>query len=237
MQVRIQQLIEALRAQAVPERAAFTAGYHPTADRILGVPTPQWRAERKRLSAELRGWSGEDVLAFAHRCVQTGLFEGRAIGIELVAKHRMARALLDREVLEQLGTGLDNWASVDQLGSQLAGPAWVRGQLSDDAVHAWVDDPDRWWRRLALVCAMALNKKSCGGTGDTPRTRAVCERLVADPDDMVVKGLSWALREWGTFDRAAVEAFLVAHDPVLAARVKREVRNKLRTGRKSGRTG
>jgi len=59
--------------------------------------------------------------------------------------------------------------------------------------------------------------------------------LAGDPDDMVVKGLSWALRELIPVDRGAVEQFLEKHDQVLAARVKREVRNKLATGVKNPR--
>ena len=57
--------------------------------------------------------------------------------------------------------------------------------------------------------------------------------LAADHDDMVVKGLSWALRELVPMDREAVVAFLEDYDGVLAARVKREVRNKLETGLKN----
>jgi hypothetical protein len=51
---------------------------------------------------------------------------------------------------------------------------------------------------------------------------------------MVGKGLSWALRALVAHDPRAVRGFLAKHDDVLAARVKREVRNKLETGRKSG---
>jgi 3-methyladenine DNA glycosylase AlkD len=49
---------------------------------------------------------------------------------------------------------------------------------------------------------------------------------------MVAKAMSWALRELVVHDRKGVEAFLAAHDDLLAARVKREVRNKLTTGLK-----
>jgi 3-methyladenine DNA glycosylase AlkD len=52
---------------------------------------------------------------------------------------------------------------------------------------------------------------------------------------MVTKAMSWALRELIVHDRAAVEHFLETHDDALAARVKREVRNKLKTGLKSPR--
>ena len=54
-------------------------------------------------------------------------------------------------------------------------------------------------------------------------------------DDMVLKALSWALRVLVQHDREAVEAFLAEYDDVLAARVVREVRNKLETGLKNPR--
>jgi 3-methyladenine DNA glycosylase AlkD len=56
--------------------------------------------------------------------------------------------------------------------------------------------------------------------------------LVDDHDDMVVKALSWALRELTVHEPGAVRKFLSRNEHVLAATVKREVRNKLETGLK-----
>jgi 3-methyladenine DNA glycosylase AlkD len=74
-----------------------------------------------------------------------------------------------------------------------------------------------------------------GGHGDPVRTLAICRRLVHDRDDMVEKALSWSLRALAARDRTAVEQFLAAENAALAARVKREVRNKLATGLKQPR--
>jgi 3-methyladenine DNA glycosylase AlkD len=63
----------------------------------------------------------------------------------------------------------------------------------------------------------------------------ICTELIADRDDMVVKALSWSLRSLVWHDPAAVTAFLDEHQRDLAARVLREVNNKLNTGLKSGR--
>ena len=62
-------------------------------------------------------------------------------------------------------------------------------------------------------------------------TDPIAGRLVADHDDMVVKALSWALRTLVAWD--AVRRFLREHTDQLAARVKREVTNKLETGLKN----
>ena len=72
-----------------------------------------------------------------------------------------------------------------------------------------------------------------GGTGDTPGTLNVCRLLVDDKDDMVVKAMSWALRELIPHDVNAVHEFIKEHENVLASRVKREVNNKITTGLKN----
>ncbi len=82
---------------------------------------------------------------------------------------------------------------------------------------------------------MPLNVRSRGGRGDVPRTLAVCRLLLDDRDDMVVKAMSWALRELVVHDPDAVRAFLSETEGRLAARAGREVRNKLTTGLKNPR--
>src|SRR5207253_10564833 len=94
---------------------------------------------------------------------------------------------------------------------------------------------DRWWRRAALVCTVALDNKVRGGSGDTTRTLEVCRILVKDRDDMVVKAMSWSLRELSRRDPEVVRAFLDEYQSKLAARVVREVRTKLTTGLKNPR--
>lgn len=61
------------------------------------------------------------------------------------------------------------------------------------------------------------------------------ETLVVDRDEMVVKSMSWALRELAKREPKLVRAFLSTHKGALAARVTREVDNKLTTGLKNAR--
>jgi hypothetical protein len=52
---------------------------------------------------------------------------------------------------------------------------------------------------------------------------------------VVAKALSWALRQLVVHDAGAVQEYLADYGGVLAARVKREVNNKLKTGLKNPR--
>jgi 3-methyladenine DNA glycosylase AlkD len=190
--------------------------------------TASVRRVRREQSRRLRNAAASDMLMLADALVE----HHRWVAYELIYHHRAALSALDVDKVERLGRGLDTWGAVDAFGRYISGPAWQRGLISDGVIHRWAAASDRWWRRAALVSTIALNLRSAGGTGDTRRTLAVCERLRSDPDDMVIKALSWALRELVIWDPAAVRDFLDAHDAELAPRVRREVRTKLETGRK-----
>jgi 3-methyladenine DNA glycosylase AlkD len=197
--------------------------------------TAELRALRRTWTRRLAKASGEEVLAIARRVLNGRSEAHRFVAYELVAHHRAARQALTPQDVEDLGRALDSWGAVDAFAVYVAGPAWRAGQVPDRLVHAWARSEDRWRRRAALVATVALNTAARGGAGDTPRTLAVCRLLVRDRDDMVVKALSWALRELGKRDAAAVGVFLAEHDDALPARVKREVGHKLATGLKSPR--
>jgi 3-methyladenine DNA glycosylase AlkD len=189
------------------------------------------RALRRTVSREWRNEPGDIVLEAAGRIAQVPSL--RWIAYELVRFHPGAFAGLDDALVDGFAVGLDSWDSVDAFGRTLSGPAWVAGRVGDGLIERWSNSSDRWLRRAALVSTVSLNRPNEGGRVDPPRTLAVCSRLVADRDDMVVKALSWALRELGRQDAAPVRAFLDKHDGALAPRVKREVGNKLRTGLKN----
>jgi 3-methyladenine DNA glycosylase AlkD len=186
------------------------------------------RAVRRAWTRRLRPAPAEAVVAVAMALVD----RQRWVAYELLANHPGGLDHLGVEEVERLGEGMADWGSVDAFGCTVSGPAWRRGRIPDAAVHRWAASPDRWWRRAALVSTVPLNLRSRGGTGDTGRTLDICRRLAADGDDMVVKALSWALRELVVWDPEAVRRFLDDHHEVLAARVRREVRGKLETGRK-----
>jgi 3-methyladenine DNA glycosylase AlkD len=188
------------------------------------------RAVRRAWSRRLRAAPPEAVVAVALALVD----RQRWVAYELVYSHPGGPGSLGVAEVERLGRGLRDWGAVDAFGCCVSGPAWRRGALADEVIQRWAASPDRWWRRAALVSTVPLNLRSRGGTGDPGRTLDICRRLAADRDDMVVKALSWALRELVARDPEAVRRFLDAHHEVLAARVRREVRNKLETGRKRG---
>lgn len=202
---------------------------------LPSATTAELRAVRRDFSRQLAGSPETLVLNLALRLIARQVHSLRFIAYELVHHHRPALKSLNSSRLEQLGSGLDSWAAVDTFACYLSGPAWREHQVADGLIHGWARLPDRWWRRAALVSTVPLNNKARGGSGDALRTLAVCELLLNDRDDMIVKAMSWSLRALAGRDPTAVTEFLSKHRPALAPRVIREVSNKLRTGRKNPR--
>jgi 3-methyladenine DNA glycosylase AlkD len=218
-----------MAAERTPIHAAAAAR---AAVRALGAAnTAAARRVRRQWSATLRTETADYVLGFAMSMQEEESWAARLVGYELIANHGQAFAALNDKRIESMAAGLADWGSIDSFGVTLAGPAWREGRLSSTRVRAWARSPDRWRRRLALVSTVRLNAQ---GRGDAQRTLDICARLLKDRDPMVVKAMSWALRALAKRDRESVQHFVAVHGEKIAALVKREVRNKLVAGTKSG---
>ncbi|MFI5252150.1 MAG: DNA alkylation repair protein [Bacteroidota bacterium] len=193
------------------------------------------RKIRKEYSKQIKDFSSEEVLRLAHQLIARSQFVYRWIAYELIANHDTALHSLGAKEIEKLGQGIDSWYSVDTFACILSGVAWREEQIPDSLIYRWAKSKDHWWRRAALVSTVPLNLRARGGQGDVKRTLSICELLLGDRDDMVVKGFSWALRQLVIWDAPAVKKFLSMHKNNLAPRVVREVNNKLATDLKNPR--
>lgn len=230
----ISKIIAELEFVADPVRKEISKTMFPTSMNYLGVRTPDARELIKEWWVEIRNWPPEKLIDFAKELVETRIFECNGIAYELLWKNKNALRLLKLKDLEELGKNMDNWAITDSFSVMLSGWAWRENQISDSDILNWLKSDNRWWRRAAVVSTVPLNLRSRGGTGDAKRTLMICEKVVSDRDDMIVKALSWALRELSKSDKPAVEDFMAKYDKQLAGKVRREVYTKLDTGRKNG---
>jgi 3-methyladenine DNA glycosylase AlkD len=188
------------------------------------------RRHAKAVARELRDAKPRDVV---DACVGLAADGERQFAYELVQAHAAVVPALTGRDVEAMATGLEGWAAVDHFATYVSGPAWREGRVNGALIRGWLESDDVWLRRAAVVSTVALNNRARGGVGDTARTLAVCFRVVDDHHDMIVKAHSWALRELAKRDPIAAARFVDEHEHRLAARVLREVRNKLRTGLKN----
>ena len=230
----ISKIIAELEFVADPIRKEASKTMFPTSMKYLGVRTPDLRVLLKNWWIEIKNWPPERLIQFAKELVNTRIFECNQTAFELLWMNKTALKWLILADLVELGKNMDNWATTDTFSVMLSGWVWRENQITDSDVLNWLNYESRWWRRAAVVSTVPLNLRAKGGKGDTKRTLMICEKVVSDRDDMIVKALSWALRELSKSDKPAVEIFMEKYDEQLAGRVRREVYTKLETGRKNG---
>lgn len=229
------EVIRRLKAAGKRRRRNADNTYCPTAATMLGLSAEELDPIIREAKHQLKGEPAANVFDFVRELVDTGIFEARAVAWLALAAHKAAMAEIGEKQIVECAQGIDNWAATDTYGVWVAGPAWREGRIGTKLINRWIASDDPWFRRLAVVCTVALNVKARGGTGDPRRTFAVCRRVVDDKHPMVAKGLSWALRAVVQHDRTGVDDFLGRYADRLPAIVRREVRNKLDTGLKTPR--
>ena len=124
---------------------------------------PEWRIRRRAWSRPLEARPPREIVRLASELANGGGLWERFTAYELIANHPGAITALTPARIRRLGRGLSDWASVDTFVCYVAGPAWRDGVLPSREVHAWLDSRDRWQRRAAVVCTVALNVRARGG--------------------------------------------------------------------------
>lgn len=189
------------------------------------------RTVRRKYSRLLKESPANFVINLAKKLIRD--YGYTWVAYELIRYHQLAFQIIGEKELRRFIAGIDNWGTADAFATILSGPLWLNRRILDRLLVEWARSANRWQRRIALASTVALNRRATGGGGNGKRTLKICRLLADDRDDMVEKALSWALRELIADDRQAVKEFLTRYDDVLAARVKREVNNKLRSGLKN----
>lgn len=217
-----------------PETVRLAREIRSRLDALPALATAPVRAVRREFSKRIKNATPDSVLQLTLHLLRDNSDTLRFFAYELLTRHKAAFVQLTEHDLLSLGKGIDSWSSVDCFGLYLSGPMLAQGQVSYKTIAGWARSPDFWWRRAALVSTVALSRRS--HRDDIVSVKRICALLVDDREDMVVKALSWALRELGKKSPDEARAFLAEHKQALAARVLREVNNKLSTGLKTPRS-
>jgi len=200
----------------------------------LGVSSLQLKEIASAWIRLLHDFTSKQWADLCIQLTQTGVFEAQILAYVLLWENKKALRDLTAEQVLALGAYLDNWASTDSYSIMIAGWHWREGTIPDSQITKWLKSKNIWQRRAAVVCTVPLNLRSRGGTGDAKRTLFICEKVLDDREDLIVKALSWALRELSKSNKQAVIEFLEKHGERVPSRVRREVTAKLGTGRKNG---
>jgi 3-methyladenine DNA glycosylase AlkD len=233
MKVLIKDIKESLEGFADDKRIEFAKKSYPTKMQVIGVTVPNLKIALKELSKQTRPFKNHEKLDLIKQLIDEDIFELQQIAFEYLQTEKNLYKTLTEDFIESIEKNLDNWLSVDYFGAIVVGCAWRENLISTEKVKRYLTSMDFWIRRIAIVATVSLNQKARGGHGDSKRTIEICKLVVDDHNEMIVKALSWALRELAKIDDESVIDFIDEYKNRLHKKVLREVENKLETGLKN----
>ena len=171
------------------------------------------------------GWYTADLRRAMRRCrreilrehgftflvkVADNLFRGPVLEEKIAAVFLLEKmdAHFTHREFRQFESWLDrisSWADHDGLVHYLIAPMVAENPARAENVFRWAKSPHRWHRRAACVALIHATRARMLFS----QIVKLSNSLLADPDDMVQKGLGWLLRETAKFDSKRTVPYLM----------------------------
>lgn len=207
----LEQVRQALRAVATPERAKSNAWFFKTGpgqygegDKFLGVTVPEQRAVAKKFYKDL-------ALEAVEKLLQSPWHEERLTAVFLLVLNfqKGDQAKKDRVANLYLANTkqINNWDLVDSSAGYILGP-WLENSSYKMKLLTKLARSDLIWeRRIAM-----LTTGYYIGQGRADEAFDVIEILKNDQHDLIQKAVGWMLREIGKrVDRQELIKYLDQH--------------------------
>lgn len=218
--------LNALRILADPAKSVQMAAYHKAARPYLGIANPQIDA----LVAEWR--TVRDVagrVELAGLLWDSNIHEARIAAAKLLTQARIRPDGAVWALIASWAPDFDGWALADHV--MIAGQKrLVADPARLDQVAGWLDHPNMWTRRAALVGTLPWAKMNNPKPEDLDRRTRIlgwASGLVDDHDWFIQKAIAWWLRDLSKRDAPRVRAFLAEHEGRMKPFARREARRLL----------
>jgi 3-methyladenine DNA glycosylase AlkD len=200
-----------------PDRAAPMAAYMRDRFAFLGIPAPAQKTLGREVLAGIGRPTEEDLRAVAIGCWALAEREYQYFACGWLRRHARACSPAFLPTAQFLITTKPWWDTVDALAAHLVGPMVARHPELLAAMDAWINDPDMWLVRTAILHQLTFKEAT-----DAKRLFHYCAVQSGHPDFFVRKAIGWALREYAKTEPDEVRAFVHAHGTRLSALSVRE---------------
>ena len=223
----VEEIRAELRRRANPEGVEKAKRFFREPIEVYGLSTPQEMEIVKRLYPRVKG-DLPLALEVAGELVESRVLEEASIGVRLL---RPMTRLFTPELFEVFDGWVDhltNWANTDGLSIWLISETVRLEPGLTERLLRWTESENRWRRRAAAVSLVPIARK--GEMLD--EVFEVADRLMADGDDMVQKGVGWLLKEASREHPDEVREYLLRWRERTSALVLRYASEKLPKGKR-----
>lgn len=192
----------ALRAVAVPDRAAKEKAYLKSDLAHYGVSVPALRKATLAFLEEHPDLGHDTVVGLAEELWCRGVHELRAAAVEILEQRIGVLGPNDLAMLERFLREARTWALVDEIAPSVVGPLMERFPEVERTVERWATDDDFWLRRAALLTYLLPMRR---GEPVFERFARLADPMLEERQFFIRKVIGWVLRERGK--RAPGEVF------------------------------
>jgi 3-methyladenine DNA glycosylase AlkD len=200
------ELERTLRGRATAERAAQEKRYLKSAIEHLGCTMPVLAATAKAFKKARPDLTHDELVALVEELWPRGIFEDRAMAVELLELHPRLLVAEDVELIERVLRDAHTWALVDALAVSVVGPLVERFPALTRTMARWARDEDFWIRRSALLSQLLPLRK---GRTDLELFGRWADPMLEEREFFIRKAIGWVLREASKQDPQAVYEWLL----------------------------
>jgi 3-methyladenine DNA glycosylase AlkD len=196
-----------LRDAADPVARESTQRFFKEPVRCLGVRGPDIHRTASAAAKEYRQAKlpFERILKVADSLWKPGIVEERILAVLILGKFKRQLERRHWDHFDAWVDSLANWADTDALSGEVFANLLENEPTLAKRLKPWTRGKTRWRRRAAAVTLVRHAKR--GDHHDL--SFEIIDRLAADRDDMVEKGIGWLLKEISRTQPQVVAAYLI----------------------------
>jgi 3-methyladenine DNA glycosylase AlkD len=200
------QIRYALKDGGSAEHAAGVQWFFKDEIKSHGWYTADLRRAAVRFRREVKKERGLDFLVeVADHLFSGSVLEEKIAAVFLLEKLHAEFGDREFKLFESWLDRISSWADHDGLVHDLISPMVESKPARTKAVFHWAKSSNRWRRRAACVALI----RGARAKMFFPEITQLSDKLLADEDDMVQKGLGWLLRETAKFDGKRTVPYLM----------------------------
>jgi 3-methyladenine DNA glycosylase AlkD len=187
-------IVRTLEEHADPRIAALDRRFEKSDDFVsYGLKASDFHRITRGFRAPLKRLSLSDRLVLAEKLLTSGISEQAGIAVRLLALSTDDLSPAEFGALDRFVDHFRGWSTTDSFCIYVLQPLLRRCETEVmQLLRSWNVSTNRWKRRASVAAFV----RKVGESGEyTDEVLELCEALIWDEDDLVRKGVGWALKD------------------------------------------
>lgn len=195
-------IVKDLESLSDKSRAEKDKRYHKKGYKSYGIKIPQAKKVFQQYKHQIKELSFNDRLSLAEPFYKSGYAEEGRIGNAVLILSITDIKPDSYSIIDKLLSYFNNWDEVDDFSINITQPLLEKYSEETLKLLSKWNKSDNMWKRRASVVAFV---RKAGESGKyTKQVLNFCDSLINDKEDLVQKGVGWALKDAMRGDRKAI---------------------------------